>query len=73
MRKVTITCDKCKLLIEPLDSNFQGSGNSLSVLSYNGLLGHNQVPSDGWHFHYACLCEIVLAILRELNQAVKPE
>lgn len=66
MKEVKITCDKCKLSIEPLDKSFAGH-SSLSVLHYSGQLGHNQVPSDGWHFHYSCFCEIVSAILEKLN------
>lgn len=66
MREIKTTCDKCGLLIEPLDEKFEGSGSSLAVLSYSGQLGHNQVPLGGWHFHYSCFCQIINAIRKEL-------
>lgn len=66
MQTITITCDKCGLLIEPLSDQFQGrqiaGGGSLSTLSYTGVMGHNGVPPDGWHFHYLCFIQVVSTI-----------
>lgn len=67
MRNTRTVCDKCGLSVEPLDTKFNtqhvAGGGSLVVLARtNGGMGHNQVPLDGWHFHYLCFCEVVKAI-----------
>lgn len=67
MKQVQITCDRCGLSIEPLDSAYNAQraagGGSLVVLERtNGGMGHNQVPLNGWHFHYLCFCDVVTAI-----------
>lgn len=54
MKTVTITCDKCG---EPIKDSVCG-------LVYTGPLGHNQIPTEGWHFHYKCLSQVVDVILK---------
>lgn len=52
MISTVITCDKCGQEIK----------DSVCTLLYDGLLGHNQVPPNGWQFHYNCFCVVVNAI-----------
>lgn len=62
MIEVKTTCDLCKLAIKLADR---------CTLQYSGIMGHNQVPLSGWHFHYSCFCKIVAAILAKLNESTK--
>lgn len=73
MKNTVIACDKCGLTIEPLDSAFDtqrvaGGGSLATLARIGGGMGHNQVPFDGWHFHYLCFCDVVEAILRVLSR-----
>jgi hypothetical protein len=72
MIQQTITCDRCGLLIEPLDDAFDGAriaggGSLIALQRTNGGLYHNQVPPDGWHFHYLCFGTVVEALSKILN------
>lgn len=73
MRETTITCDKCGLLIEPLDPAFNtqqvaGGGSLASLGRTSGGMGHNRVPLEGWDFHYLCFCEVIRAIIGALEK-----
>lgn len=61
----TVTCDKCGLSIEPRDEMYRGVGEMVT-LYYNSMLGHNQVPLNGWQFHYSCFSVVVAAVLSVL-------
>jgi hypothetical protein len=72
MIETKITCDKCGLLVKPLDPEFDArsiaGGGSLVILDRtNGGMGHNRVPPRGWHFHYLCFSVVVNAILSVLQ------
>lgn len=72
MRTTTIICDRCGLSIEPLDPAFDrqrvaGGGSLASLGRTSGGVGHNQVPYDGWDFHYLCFCVVVSAIVATLK------
>ncbi len=65
MRTVTTICDRCKKEVEPNDASV--------TLSWQCLLGHNQVPSGGWHYHYDCAFTELPDILKKFNETpVKP-
>lgn len=75
MKEVRITCDKCKLSIEPLSEKFDGqhmlgAETLVTLARVGGGWGHNQVPVDGWHFHYLCFHSVVNAILRTIGKDV---
>lgn len=76
MKEHQITCDKCGLLIEPLDPDFNahhvaGGGSLLVLECTNGGMGHNQIPFGGWHFHYLCATKVISAIRASVE--TKPE
>lgn len=74
MKEVKYTCDKCKLVIDgsttPENQEISRmrilGGGELCTLVYSGIMGHNEVPVDGWHFHYFCFLSIP-TILNNLN------
>ena len=73
-KEVKYICDKCGLLIDGNTTPEIGGmriagGGELCILTYEGLMGHNKVPMDGWHFHYYCFCEIV----RKINELCKEQ
>lgn len=74
MKEVKYTCDKCLLPIDgeadPEEGNFgMVGGKELCELKYTqGLMGHNRVPSSGWHFHYSCFCSVVNTICELLKK-----
>ena len=69
MRETKFTCDKCKLSIEPLDPAFKthnvaAAGSLVTLARVSGGMYHNQVPHEGWDFHYLCFSEVVTAIAK---------
>jgi hypothetical protein len=59
-------------LIEPLDDAFAdarvaGGGSLITLQRTNDGLYYNQVPFDGWHFHYLCFGTVVEALSKILN------
>lgn len=54
MREVKTTCDVCGEII--------GDRETPCALYFQSSLGHNQVPVNGWDFHYRCFSKVLRAI-----------
>ncbi len=62
MRDIKYSCDSCGKIIDGKAIDNIAGGGTLCVLNYEGSLYHNQVPQNGWHYHYSCFCKVVRAI-----------
>ena len=67
MKTTKYICDKCKKPIDDKNRSHILGGGTLSILYYNGSMGHNKVPMDGWQFHYSCFLGVVSSILEYLK------
>lgn len=63
MKETKYICDYCKKDITP-------ATGSLAILYYQGQLGHNQVPSEGWQYHYPCFSKLVV-LINQFNSSLK--
>ena len=59
MREFKCFCDRC---------GKQLKDSSICNLSYEGLLGHNQIPIEGWDFCYSCLSIITNLINKNIKK-----
>lgn len=42
--------------------NFIGEGSLVEISRTGGGMGHNGIPLQGWHFHYACFSAVAQAV-----------